>query len=924
MAGMMPDQLFPEYQAGPEISTSLDGMLNLEVDPLFPEFWDIQDTPPFSQEGLDQVPLPWSGPPMGVGAPVQPNIESLQQPAMGTLSVAQQELLRSIAMPAHLQYPSARESNSPHSATSRRQSGSVTMSSPDHQGRTRKRKSSTEGNEEEHSGDETGQRPVKKTAHNMIEKRYRTNLNDKIMALRDSVPSLRVMTKNARGSDGSTEVEDLEGLIPAHKLNKATVLSKATEYIRHLEKRSKRLAEENESMKARVAAFEKLFLSGSMGFNMTPNPTPPPSNQFNFEEQMRFTSGHGSMSGQMLNAQIPSGQMSHPQLPNGQLAPNHNGVVGPPQDFRRAHRPPPINQQAYQIHQEPQPLPNRVHGGTNAWGGNGAYFGKIMVGSLAGLMILDNFSEFHSSGGPSEQRGLFALPTQLLNNAAKFLKSSGEINILGHHSSSAQTLSYLRLLLILGALLSVFVPSFFRPAPPPPSPKTTANQTLTSLAPTIASPLRLRRRAFLTALQTIWIPAPTPLLSLAALSFKLTKLTLLTLVSAPAYALLTGSSSPSETARIKAWSIALDAQLVGGDPFVSRARLTLTFLASATLSATPARLMLQALHIRVLFHNAPFPLSHTLAAHLARKRWSAARALQLITEAVPASSTDVSAEPLSPHLLALLAQPAKAVFSDAAIKTAHALTYNTPPLPADDRAIRSPLDALAATFSNSTLHSALESSLLPSSSSTATSSSPTLSKQLSTALATAPPGSTPHLRVLAALALFPSSPSERGENLSLALAEAAALDAPPSSDPLAPKALLLRTTTSAVEGDVRLALACASTLQRLAYPSTRLRALVDIEGLARPNSVLGFAACYAVLRTLQVKGGEDGAIAGKAMETLAGNLRVGIGGPGGAGVEKSVREGVVGVCVGVVRACVVVGGGGEEEVDAGYGSMSDE
>lgn len=221
----MPDQPFPEYQAGPEISPSLDGMLNLEVEPMFAEFWDIQDTPPFTQEGLDQAPLPWSGSQMGVGAPMQPNVESVQQPAIGGLSIAQQELLRSIAMPAHLQYPSATSATSatsPHSATSRPQSDSVAMSSPDNQGRARKRKSSTEGIEEDISGDEHGQRPVKKTAHNMIEKRYRTNLNDKILALRDSVPSLRVITKNARGSDGSTEVEDLEGLIPAHKLNKVS------------------------------------------------------------------------------------------------------------------------------------------------------------------------------------------------------------------------------------------------------------------------------------------------------------------------------------------------------------------------------------------------------------------------------------------------------------------------------------------------------------------------------------------------------------------------------------------------------------------------------------------------------------------------------------------------------------------------------
>ena len=57
----------------------------------------------------------------------------------------------------------------------------------------------------------------------MIEKRYRTNLNDKIAALRDSVPSLRIMTKSQRGEDTADDREDLQGLTPAHKLNKATV-----------------------------------------------------------------------------------------------------------------------------------------------------------------------------------------------------------------------------------------------------------------------------------------------------------------------------------------------------------------------------------------------------------------------------------------------------------------------------------------------------------------------------------------------------------------------------------------------------------------------------------------------------------------------------------------------------------------------------
>jgi hypothetical protein len=61
--------------------------------------------------------------------------------------------------------------------------------------------------------------PVKKTAHNMIEKRYRTNLNDKIAALRDSVPSLRLTEKKDINGDAIIQ-EDLGGLEAAQKLNK--------------------------------------------------------------------------------------------------------------------------------------------------------------------------------------------------------------------------------------------------------------------------------------------------------------------------------------------------------------------------------------------------------------------------------------------------------------------------------------------------------------------------------------------------------------------------------------------------------------------------------------------------------------------------------------------------------------------------------
>lgn len=123
----------------------------------------------------------------------------------------------------------------------------------------------------------------KKTAHNMIEKRYRNNLNDKIASLRDAVPALRVMVHrmepaNSSEEDGGDEgaaaarlarrgsraatagAMDLGGLAPAHKLNKATILSKATEYIVHLERRNQNLARENDALRTRVEGLEMLVM----------------------------------------------------------------------------------------------------------------------------------------------------------------------------------------------------------------------------------------------------------------------------------------------------------------------------------------------------------------------------------------------------------------------------------------------------------------------------------------------------------------------------------------------------------------------------------------------------------------------------------------------------------------------------------------
>ncbi|CAH6721368.1 transcription factor Cph2p [[Candida] jaroonii] len=97
-----------------------------------------------------------------------------------------------------------------------------------------------------------GNKKKDKTSHNMIEKKYRTNINSKILLLRDAVPSLRIASGKS-----SMKVEDLEGLSPASKLNKASVLTKATEYIKHLENK-------NELLSQQIMNLQRVIQQGNM------------------------------------------------------------------------------------------------------------------------------------------------------------------------------------------------------------------------------------------------------------------------------------------------------------------------------------------------------------------------------------------------------------------------------------------------------------------------------------------------------------------------------------------------------------------------------------------------------------------------------------------------------------------------------------
>jgi hypothetical protein len=77
-----------------------------------------------------------------------------------------------------------------------------------------------------------------KTAHTTIERRYRTNLNTCIVGLRNSIPAVRYLDKNYQPPSGIPDSLDehgcIDGVKAARKISKATIMSKAREYIQYV------------------------------------------------------------------------------------------------------------------------------------------------------------------------------------------------------------------------------------------------------------------------------------------------------------------------------------------------------------------------------------------------------------------------------------------------------------------------------------------------------------------------------------------------------------------------------------------------------------------------------------------------------------------------------------------------------------------
>ncbi|THD00354.1 hypothetical protein EYZ11_000247 [Aspergillus tanneri] len=623
---------------------------------------------------------------------------------------------------------------------------SVASSSPvSLEGASRKRKS---GSDDDGSTVSThlpnGKKmPAKKRAHNVIEKRYRANLNEKIAELRDSVPSLRA-SKHANG--GLADDDDAEGVTPTSKLNKASILSKATEYIRHLEIRNKRLEEENTALKNRLRLADKAV-----------DQTVTSAASISSPSNCTVSTESGSSSSPSVFSNVEDPPSDHPPDP---LYPPE-GLMKVPDAFKRMRAAPPRDASFSQSY---IPYPSSNGGSSSSAGGRrrSYYPNKYMLGALAGLMVLEGMGKEKNS--ESSAKGLLAVPINLFNSIELPSNAYWATALRSFwYSWHARAISHFLVLatLVVGSAFVVFVYLF------------NSGQSRQNSSPKVAcksdatmSSSNFRRQAWLTSIQQVGVPRHTFFHEWYVVTSRCLEYVLRCLMGWKLYSWATGITEEDERGRVKTWDIAIDAQLVGGDAEISKSRLVLTIFAAGTLPRSPMRMMLKALHCRILMWRVGIPGSWTfntsneVARTLARYQWELARKMNA---SLPKDHPDV----LPSHLAALLELDSEEVMIDSIVQRAANLTWNRPTqegadddealldVVEEDPAIQSTLDALAAWWSSHLLQRALLNYFEASSGGPEAKKSRTIFKaKIKLALDVAPQPSAAHTRALVMKAVF--------------------------------------------------------------------------------------------------------------------------------------------------------------------------
>ena len=475
---------------------------------------------------------------------------------------------------------------------------------------------------------------VQDRSHSIVEKRYRENLNQKIADLRNCIPALR---KDGKGPQ-SEEQSPL-------KQNKATVLTEAMAYIRQLEQRVDFLEQVDGAKK------DKSLRDGS-------------SNQADSSSARKTRDAGGHQNRDL-------GETAGSQHDEEQDPPR--GLIPVPEEMRRL-----WNDGRSQEH-----YADRIsrsyeedNGGSVSLPG-GKFVGRMVFGSLAGIMILDGFAPPQKRVDKRDDRGLSALPLRQIFPASPRIFAIG-MDSLRRTPNDLSPLMRLFVAFCVCGLMLFFYLYYSRPSVG----KNGHNRNRKS-STSLVSPLIVHQNAWLTSIQTVWVPQRHIFSEMLALNLETAAYLTRLLVGWRCYSWLTGRSEEEEIARVRAWEIALDAQLSGGDPDLSKSRLVLTLWAAGTLPSTPACLMLKALHIRVLFwrpsrFDCLCRFMHRIALSLASWQWSKALELQNVLERYDQSKLLQGNEPLPYHLKALLHESCEEVLNDAAIQRAYNAAWNLP------------------------------------------------------------------------------------------------------------------------------------------------------------------------------------------------------------------------------------------------------
>ncbi|KAL2844726.1 hypothetical protein BJY01DRAFT_263808 [Aspergillus pseudoustus] len=563
-------------------------------------------------------------------------------------------------------------------------------------GAGQKRKSGSDDDGSTISGvvQDTKKMPSKKRAHNVIEKRYRANLNEKIAELRDSVPSLRA----SKGSCGIVD-DDAEGVTPANKLNKASILSKATEYIRHLETRNKRLEDENTALKVRLRELEKAA-------------------------DQSLTSAASVSSPSNYTVSTESGASSSPSIfSNAEDSPSDHspsssrssaGMIKVPDSFKRM-RAEPAKDDVWSQSYMQYPSSNTGNGPAPSGGGRrrANYPNKYVLGTLAGLMVFEGLGREKDT--ESTAKGLLAVPFNYFRSLeippSLYINAAGPNFWSTWHARAILHFLFLAIL-VVGSAFVVFV-YLFNSGPG----RQSSAKTSTSPGVMLTSS-NFRRQAWLTSVQQVGVPRHRFFHEWYVVTSRCFEYIVRCLLGWRLYSSLTGITEDDDKLRVKSWDIAIDAQLSGGDAEISKSRLVLTIFAAGTLPRSPMRMMLKALHCRILLWRVGVPgswsfqVSNDVARALARYQWDLARQMNA---KLPKGHPNA----LPPHLAALLRCDSGNVMLDTITQRAANLTWNRPTeegsdgdealldVVEEDPAIQSSLDALAAWWSSHLLQRAL-------------------------------------------------------------------------------------------------------------------------------------------------------------------------------------------------------------------------